>query len=221
MARSWFQVERPDDIYGLMMDLKKDLDSAAEDLNSMDGVSVQVAGLSYERYVYMLEITDSFQQSLVVAIILAFFIVLFVLRDIRLSVITILPVVAITLWLRGGMVLTDTPINLVTVQISSLAIGLGVDYAIHMVQRVREARFENPELKQIEWMEESLDETGNNVAMSAFTDFAGFMVLTLSVMPLFVTFGMIMAIMIFLSFVAAVIMLPALLLQFGNLERQV
>ena len=218
MARSWFQVERPDDIYGLMMDLKKDLDLAAEDLNSMDGVSVQVAGLSYERYVYMLEITDSFQQSLVVAIILAFFIVLFVLRDIRLSVITILPVVAITLWLRGGMVLTDTPINLVTVQISSLAIGLGVDYAIHMVQRVREARFENPELKQVEWMEESLDETGNNVAMSAFTDFAGFMVLALSVMPLFVTFGMIMAIMIFLSFVAAVIMLPALLLQFGNLE---
>ena len=78
MARSWFQVERPDDIYGLMMDLKKDLDSAAEDLNSMDGVSVQVAGLSYERYVYMLEITDSFQQSFVVAILLAFFIVLFV-----------------------------------------------------------------------------------------------------------------------------------------------
>ena len=221
MARSWFQVERPDDIYGLMMDLKKDLDSAAGNLSSMDGVSVQVAGLSYERYVYMLEITDSFQESLVVAIILAFFIVLFVLRDIRLSIITILPVVAITLWLRGGMVLTDTPINLVTVQISSLAIGLGVDYAIHMVQRVREARFENPELKQVEWMEESLDETGNNVAMSAFTDFVGFMVLTLSIMPLFVTFGMIMAIMIFLSFVAAVIMLPALLLQFGNLERQV
>ena len=221
MARSWFQVERPDDIYGLMMDLKKDLDSAAGNLSSMDGVSVQVAGLSYERYVYMLEITDSFQESLVVAIILAFFIVLFVLRDVRLSIITILPVVAITLWLRGGMVLTDTPINLVTVQISSLAIGLGVDYAIHMVQRVREARFENPELKQVEWMEESLDETGNNVAMSAFTDFVGFMVLTLSIMPLFVTFGMIMAIMIFLSFVAAVIMLPALLLQFGNLERQV
>ena len=167
MARSWFQVERPDDIYGLMMDLKKDLDSAAEDLSSMDGVSVQVAGLSYERYVYMLEITDSFQQSLVVAIILAF-IVLFVLRDIRLSVITILPVVAITLWLRGGMVLTDTPINLVTVQISSLAIGLGVDYAIHMVQRVREARFENPELKQIEWMEESLDETGEQCCNVCF-----------------------------------------------------
>ena len=64
-------------------------------------------------------------------------IVLIVLRDVRLSLITILPVIAITLWLRGGMVLSDTPVNLVTVQISSLAIGLGVDYAIHMVQRVR------------------------------------------------------------------------------------
>ena len=218
MARSWFQVERPDDIYGAMMDLKDDLDNSASDLNAIDGVSVQVAGLSYERYVYMLEITDSFQESLVVAIILAFIIVLLVLRDVRLSLITILPVIAITLWLRGGMVLSDTPINLVTVQISSLAIGLGVDYAIHMVQRVREARFENPSGTQEDWMEESLDETGNNVAMSAFTDFIGFMVLALSIMPLFVTFGLIMAVMIFLSFVAAVIMLPALLYQFGNLE---
>ena len=218
MARSWFQVERPDDIYGAMMDLKVDLDASASDLNAIDGVSVQVAGLSYERYVYMLEITDSFQESLVVAIALAFIIVLIVLRDVRLSLITILPVIAITLWLRGGMVLSDTPVNLVTVQISSLAIGLGVDYAIHMVQRVREARFENPSGSQEDWMEESLDETGNNVAMSAFTDFIGFMVLALSIMPLFVTFGLIMAVMIFLSFVAAVIMLPALLYQFGNLE---
>ena len=218
MARSWFQVERPDDIYGSMMDLKEDLDNSASGLEEIDGVSVTVAGLSYERYVYMLEITDSFQESLVVAIILAFVIVLIVLRDVRLSLITILPVIAITLWLRGGMVLSDTPVNLVTVQISSLAIGLGVDYAIHMVQRVREARFENPSGSQEDWMEESLDETGNNVAMSAFTDFIGFMVLALSIMPLFVTFGLIMAIMIFLSFVAAVIMLPALLYQFGNLE---
>ena len=51
MARSWFQVERPDDIYGAMMDLKEDLDNSASDLNSVDGVTVQVAGLSYERYV--------------------------------------------------------------------------------------------------------------------------------------------------------------------------
>ena len=218
MARSWFQVERPDDIYGSMMDLKEDLDNSATGLDDIEGVSVTVAGLSYERYVYMLEITDSFQESLVVAIILAFVIVLIVLRDVRLSLITILPVIAITLWLRGGMVLSDTPVNLVTVQISSLAIGLGVDYAIHMVQRVREARFENPSGSQEDWIEESLDETGNNVAMSAFTDFIGFMVLALSIMPLFVTFGLIMAVMILLSFVAAVIMLPALLYQFGNLE---
>ena len=218
MARSWFQVERPDDIYGSMMDLKENLEKSASGLEEIEGVSVTVAGLSYERYVYMLEITDSFQESLVVAIVLAFIIVLIVLRDVRLSLITILPVIAITLWLRGGMVLSDTPVNLVTVQISSLAIGLGVDYAIHMVQRVREARFENPSGSQEDWMEESLDETGNNVAMSAFTDFIGFMVLALSIMPLFVTFGLIMAVMIFLSFVAAVIMLPALLYQFGNLE---
>jgi predicted RND superfamily exporter protein len=218
MVRSWFLVMRPDDMYGQMKVQKNQLDAASVEINEMSGINAQVAGLSYERYVYVLEITDSFQESLIVAIILAFLIVLIVLRDLRLSIITIFPVIAITIWLRGGMVLTGTSINLVTVQISSLAIGLGVDYAIHMVQRVREARYEKPHSSQEEWMSESLDETGNNIAMSAFTDFIGFMVLTLSIMPLFVTFGMIMAIMILLSFVAAVFMLPALLLQFGNLE---
>ena len=218
MVRSWFLVMRPDDMYGQMKEQKSQLDSASVEINEMSGINAQVAGLSYERYVYVLEITDSFQESLVVAIILAFIIVLIVLRDLRLSLITIFPVIAITIWLRGGMVLTGTSINLVTVQISSLAIGLGVDYAIHMVQRIREARHDNPHSTQEEWMSESLDETGNNIAMSAFTDFVGFMVLTLSVMPLFITFGMIMGIMILLSFVAAVLMLPALLFQFGNLE---
>ena len=218
MVRSWFLVMRPDDMYGQMKVQKNQLDAASVEINEMSGINAQVAGLSYERYVYVLEITDSFQESLIVAIILAFLIVLIVLRDLRLSIITIFPVIAITIWLRGGMVLTGTSINLVTVQISSLAIGLGVDYAIHMVQRVREARYEKPHSSQEEWMSDSLDETGNNIAMSAFTDFIGFMVLTLSIMPLFVTFGMIMAIMILLSFVAAVFMLPALLFQFGNLE---
>jgi len=218
MVRSWFLVLRPDDMYGQMKVQKNQLDTASIEINQMAGINAQVAGLSYERYVYVLEITDSFQESLIVAIILAFLIVLIVLRDLRLSIITIFPVIAITIWLRGGMVLTGTSINLVTVQISSLAIGLGVDYAIHMVQRIREARYDSPHSSQEEWMSESLDETGNNIAMSAFTDFVGFMVLTLAIMPLFVTFGMIMAIMIFLSFVAAVFMLPALLFQFGNLE---
>ena len=219
MVRSWFQVMRPDDMYGQMKVQKNQLDIASTEINEMAGINAQVAGLSYERYVYVLEITDSFQESLIVAIILAFLIILVVLRDFRLSIITIFPVIAITIWLRGGMVLTDTSINLVTVQISSLAIGLGVDYAIHMVQRIREARYDNPHLSQEDWMSESLDETGNNIAMSAFTDFVGFMVLTLSIMPLFITFGKIMAIMILLSFVAAVFMLPALLYQFGNLEQ--
>ena len=67
--------------------VKEDLENSASGLEEIDGVSVTVAGLSYERYVYMLEITDSFQESLVVAIVLAFVIVLIVLRDVRLSLI--------------------------------------------------------------------------------------------------------------------------------------
>ena len=46
-------------------------------------------------------------------------------------------------------------------------------------------------------------------------------ILTLSIMPLFVMFGTIMGIMISLSFIAALVMLPVLLYQFGELERKI
>ena len=66
-----------------------------------------------------------------------------------------------------------------------------------------------------------MDETGKAVATSAITDLVGFLILTLSIMPLFVMFGTIMGIMISLSFIAALVMLPVLLYQFGELERKI
>ena len=144
----------------------------------------------------MTEITDSFVKSLLTAIILSFFILLIALGDFRLTIITILPVAAITIWLRGGMVLTDTSINLVTVQSSSLAVGLGVDYSIHMVQRIREARRENPKATQTEWMTESMDKTEKAVATAKFTDLTGFLILTLSNMQQVFQLGYIIVIMI-------------------------
>ena len=215
----WFMVGKADDLE-FMRDLLVVLESLEEPLESTGNVTLQVTGPSYKRYVYLTEITESFEKSLLTAIVLSFFILLVALGDFRLTIITILPVAAITIWLRGGMVLTDTSINLVTVQISSLAVGLGVDYSIHMVQRIREARRENPKATQIEWMTESMDETGKAVATSAITDLIGFLILTLSIMPLFVMFGTIMGIMISLSFIAALVMLPVLLYQFGELEKK-
>ena len=216
----WFMVGKADDIE-FMKELLVELESLEEPLESTGNVTLQVTGPSYERYVYLTEITESFEESLLTAILLSFFILLVALGDFRLAIITILPVIAITIWLRGGMVLTDTSINLVTVQISSLAVGLGVDYSIHMVQRIREARRQNPKAGQVEWMKESMDETGKAVATSAITDLFGFLILTLSIMPLFIMFGTIMGIMISLSFIAALVMLPVLLYQFGELEKNV
>ena len=216
--RVWFGVEDAGN-WDYMEGLLEDLEDLQKPLNAKPGVAIQVAGPSFTRYVYVNEITDNFQTSLLIAIGASFLILLFVLRNIRLSIIAILPIAAITIWLRGGMVLTGTSINLVTVQISSLAIGLGIDYTIHVVQRVREARRLNPEAGQLSWMKDTMDETGSALSASAATDFLGFMVLTLSAMPLFFMFGLIMGLMIVLSLVSAIGLLPPLLMRFGRLEE--
>ena len=215
----WFDVFEAGN-WDYMEELLVELEAAQKPLDAQPGVAVQVAGPSYSRYVYVNEITGNFQSSLFLAIGASFIVLLIVLRNPLLSLIAITPIMAITIWLRGGMVLTDTSINLVTVQISSLAIGLGIDYAIHVVQRLREARREAPTARQVVWMRETMEETGAALSASAATDFLGFMILTLSVMPLFFMFGLIMALMIVLSLVAALLLLPPLLLKFGRLEQR-
>ena len=89
--------------------------------------------------------TESFQSSIYLAIVACFVVLFLVLRDVRLSVLTIAPVVAVSLWLNAGMNLFGASLNLVTLQVASLAIGLGLDFAIHVTQGIREQRTRYPE----------------------------------------------------------------------------
>ena len=91
-------------------------------------------------------IMDSLNQSqirsLIITIILSFIVLTIVFwykwRSLILGLITLTPVIFCVAWTLGTMYLVNIPLNMMTITIASLTIGLGITYGIHITHRFLE-----------------------------------------------------------------------------------
>lgn len=137
------------------------------------------------------------------------FLVLFVLtRRIMPAIIVLFPVGIASLWVVGSMALIGLKWNVLTVMVTALTLGIGIDYSIHMWRRFEvelERRGDHWEA-----LREAMDTTGVALMLSALTTMAGFAVLLFSPMPIIQDFGLITAITVFFSLILALMVLPVL-----------
>ena len=125
------------------------------------------------------------------------------------------PILVVIIWLYAMVSLAGYGLNMVTVAIAAMSLGVGIDYVIHFIERYREEREEGstPEV--------SIAAVGGASGLalfgSAISDMAGFMVINQSKMGFFSTFGLFCAIMIGLSLLASMVLTPAVL---GLLHRK-
>jgi predicted RND superfamily exporter protein len=126
-----------------------------------------------------------------------------------LGVVTVAPVLIALAWLLGTMSVLDIPFNSETVVITSLAIGLGVDYSIHVSERFVDERARHDSLA--ETLATALEGTGGALLGSAVTTAAGFGVLALALSPPLQRFGIVTGLSIIYAFIACVTVLPCLL----------
>ncbi len=135
-----------------------------------------------------------------------------------LGVITILPVALVVLWVFGAMALTGISFNPVTAMIAAIAIGIGVPYTIHITHRYQEdrVRFASPE----EAIRSTMTHTGGALAGSAFTTVAGFGILVTSTLKPFQQFGLVVGYAIGFALIAAVLVLPSMLVLWDRWHRR-
>ena len=125
------------------------------------------------------------------------------------------PILVVIIWLYAMVSLAGYGLNMVTVAIAAMSLGVGIDYVIHFIERYREEREEGstPDV--------SIAAVGGASGLalfgSAISDMAGFMVINQSKMGFFSTFGLFCAIMIGLSLLASMVLTPAML---GLLHRK-
>ena len=126
-----------------------------------------------------------------------------------LGVITTIPVILVVLWSFGLMTLLGIPFGPVTATISALAIGIGIPYMIHITHRFLEDRARSASVGDA--IELTLSNTGGALAGSALTTVAGFGILVTSTTIPFRQFGFVTAYTILLAMLAAVLVLPSML----------
>jgi uncharacterized protein len=107
------------------------------------------------------------------------------------------------------MSLLDLPFNSETAVITSLAIGLGVDYSIHVGERFVDERNRQETLGDA--LAATITGTGGALLGSALTTAAGFGVLALALAPPLQRFGLVTGLSIIFAFIACLTVLPCLL----------
>jgi predicted RND superfamily exporter protein len=189
-------------------------DAIIEDLRLLEAdpsiTEVGLTGSPYIRQASLDATTDGLQRALPIAVMACLVIAVAAMRSIRFGVVTIIPIGLVVAWLYALMYAFGFGLNFVTATIAAVSIGVGIDYAIHMTQRFRE------ELGRADDRFQALRQAGSGTGValvaSAVTSILGFAIMGFAPMPLFSSYGILTALMIFLAAAGSLLVLPSLLI---------
>ena len=126
-----------------------------------------------------------------------------------LALLTTAPILLVVIWLYGLIATLGYGLNMVTVAIATLSLGVGIDYVIHVIERFREEREKSKSVLVCIGAVGSA--SGIALVGSAASDTLGFLVISFSPMGFFSLFGTFSAAMIFFSLIASLIIASGML----------
>ncbi|MEE9292584.1 MAG: MMPL family transporter [Acidobacteriota bacterium] len=106
-------------------------------------------------------------------------------------------------WMLAAMSIFGIKMNFVNAFVTTMILGVGIDYGIHIIHRISQEGLSNPA---------GLLETGKAVVMAAMTNIAGFGALGVSNYPGLSSMGLVCTIGSFTCLITALTMLPALMI---------
>lgn len=148
-------------------------------------------------------------KSTAISLCVSFLVLLVLTRRVVPTLAVLLPVALASLWVAGSMFVLALKWNVLTVMVTALTLGIGIDYSIHMWRRI-EVELAR---RDTHWeaLRAALSTTGVALIMSALTTAFGFLVLMFSPMPVIQDFGLITAVTVFFSLLLALVLLPVLI----------
>lgn len=140
--------------------------------------------------------------------IMLMFMVLF--RSLKLSFIAIIPNMLAAAVVLGGMGLTGVPLDMMTITIAAITVGIGVDQAIHYIYRYRKEFAATG--SYVTAMHNSHASIGRAMYYTAITIIVGFSILALSQFIPSIYFGVFTAIAMLAALLGSLTLLPRLII---------
>jgi predicted RND superfamily exporter protein len=182
------------------------------DLNAefiKNGETVRLTGISvlYNNVLQSLFKSQILTLGTVFIAILLMLIILF--RSIKLAIIGTLPNIFTALFILGCMGVFGIPLDIMTITIAAITIGIGVDYAIHYIHRYKKEYADSGDNYQA--IHKSQTTVGKALYFTSITITLGFVVLILSNFVPSIYFGLLTSVAMLVSLFATFSIIPLLL----------
>lgn len=181
--------------------------------NNTDSLSFSQTGMHYIHLKLDRAIVFNQTQSMILAMVMIFIMVALMLRSFFGGLIGLLPITFSLVLVFGIMGFARIPLDIATMLLGGIAIGTGIDYAIHFSSRFRhELRTgKDPRAAVITTM----GTTGRAIMINVLTVVMGFLVLALGQLVPLQRFGLLIAITTASAGLGSITILPAVMLTTG------
>jgi len=186
--------------------------------NSSENCKIELTGMP-SVYVRLNDsLIKSQFSSLLIALVLVVLIVGIIFRSLSKGIYATIPIIATILVLFGFMGFTGIPLDIATVLVGSIALGIGIDYSIHFISGFNSHLIENGDAEKA--IEKTLLTSGKAIIINVASVAAGFLVLLFSQIVPLQNFGLLVAISMFGSGLGSLTLLPVILIL-ANRKRKI
>ena len=145
-------------------------------------------------------------QSLGLALVLVFLMLVIAFRDPRAAVYALVPIMVTIVAIMGALVVTGYNLNMVTATLSAVTVGVGVDYAIHLISGIQYYRARGMVITDA--VETALRTVSRPVLASAFGLCAGISIMFLSPLHIHTEVATVMWVAMTISSISALSLIP-------------
>ncbi|MFC1478736.1 RND family transporter [Candidatus Margulisiibacteriota bacterium] len=197
-----------------IMPLVNGLEKIAKDEQSKYNVKAGLAGFLVIQRDEMAVTEQDMNRSFSLALVLILIIFFLGFRLVRYSLLALVPLIVGIIWAMGLTYVFIGGLNLFTALMGAILIGLGIDYAIHIIAIYTEERDKGTSVEDS--ITQVFRKAVKGIVTGSITTAIGFMMFVLSSFPAFREFGIVLGSGILCTLVASVLILPSLLMIFGR-----
>ncbi|HWR63646.1 MAG TPA: efflux RND transporter permease subunit [Candidatus Thermoplasmatota archaeon] len=204
-----------DDMTQQFEQLKKELN---DDLSDYGDNTVIVTGTLLITLSILKNMTESQILSTGICFVLAAIMLSLIYRNPVLGLIAMIPVSISIIWVLGSMYFIGYTLNILTITVTSITIGVGIDYACYITERFRFVADQTGDVTKA--VTETISRTGSAVLIAALSSMFGFGVLAFAPIPPEQQFGIITAITLAYAFITSILVLPLVLARWANWRKK-
>jgi hypothetical protein len=203
----WLQLKSGDnqDMAGVL----RDIESFTDTTPLPDGIELELGGLTYINVVWQDEMVKGMRRSLIGSFIIVLLIMIVLFRSFIFGLLAMVPLSFTITFIYGIIGFMGKDYDMPIAVLSSLTLGLSIDFAIHLLERARSLHRETGSWKAT--MERLFEEPARAISRNALVIAIGFLPLLAAPLVPYKTVGFFLASIMAVSSLVTLILLPALM----------